>query len=74
VEERGPIFSKISYGRIGLSEWMPIDMNPVQYLVFLVVPFSLRTNDRNLVATLIQRLCFLPDPTIKRNGQVLNQD
>jgi hypothetical protein len=53
---------------------MAVDANSIENLVAFNEALPARTEDGDLIAISVKRARFFPNPRVKRNGKVLNND
>src|SRR5678815_5771464 len=73
--KRGGIFDQVAERALGLRrEVVAVDVDAVDRLELLLAAFSRGANDRDAVPCGAQGRRFLPHTTVKRAGEILDED
>src|SRR5271157_1645207 len=73
-KERPAVFPEITQGSASFFHRVPVDPNPIDNFVLLLVPFPSRTQYGHFIPILVQRGGLLPNTRVERNGCVFHDD
>src|SRR5271157_387262 len=73
-KERPAVFREIAQGSASFFHRVPVDANPIDNFVPLLVPFPGGTQYGHFIPILVQRGGLLPNTRIERNGCVFHDD
>src|SRR5271157_3232092 len=73
-KERPAVFREIPQGSAAFFHRVPVDPNPIDNFVLLLVPFPGGTQYGHFIPILVQRGGLLPNTRVERNGCVFHDD